>query len=136
MLTLLILFQTVVKLSNIIKTHAVSSELRNQMVKLTNSTEEFVILLHVSSFSASNTPVPHSPYTPMGNGPMPTGLLAMPVPEETRLGASLSRSRSAQANVSSKLAVSAGPKSALPSQSFNVPWSSRPGREWDAESLG
>ena len=109
------------------------------MVKLTNSTQEFVILLHVSSFSISSTPLP---YSPMINGATPTGLLAMP--EDSRLGASLSRSRSAQATVSSKLALSArdGPKSALPSQGFNVPWSSRARvPEWDAgivipDSLG
>ncbi|KAF7978692.1 hypothetical protein HWV62_44951 [Athelia sp. TMB] len=135
--------KTVVQLSNVIKsygaTHAVPSDLRSRMVKLTNSTQEFVILLHVSSFSISSTPLP---YSPMIVSATPTGLLAMP--EDSRLGASLSRSRSAQATVSSKLALSTrdGPKSALPSQGFNVPWSSRARvPEWDTgiivpDSLG
>jgi len=126
--------KTVIQLSNVIKTyggaHKVFPDLRSRMVKLTNSTEEFVILLHVSSFSPSSTP---RSYSPMLNGASPqAGLLG--APEEGRLGASLSRSRSAQAAASQKLAPPSrdGSRSALPTQSFNVPTSPWPGvRNWD-----
>jgi hypothetical protein len=119
-------------LSNIIKTyagaHAVFPDLRSRMVKLTNSTEEFVILLHVSSFSPSSTP---RSYSPLLSGPPPqAGLLGA---SDDRLGTSLSRSRSAQAAASQKLAALSrdGPRSALPNQSFNLP-PPRPGvRNWD-----
>lgn len=110
-------------------------DLRSRMVKLTNSTEEFVILLHVSSFSPSSTP---RPYSPMVNGSSAqAGLLG--APEDNKLGASLSRSRSAQAAASSKLttpgSLKDGPRSALPSQSFNIPSTPRLGlgvRNWDS----
>jgi hypothetical protein len=63
---------------------------RATMVKLTNATEEFVILLHASSFSPPSTPRSHSP---MVLAPPTLGL----GPEDgTKLGVSLSRSRSAQ----------------------------------------
>jgi len=54
------------------------------------------------------------------------GLLGAP---EDRLGASLSRSRSAQSAASEKLAVLSrdGSRSALPNQSFNIPIPSRQG---------
>ncbi|KII89252.1 hypothetical protein PLICRDRAFT_110138 [Plicaturopsis crispa FD-325 SS-3] len=120
--------KTVVQLSNIIKTyggtHAVSSVLRSKMVKLTNSTEEFVILLHVSSFSPSSTPRPYSPMllpnpstSQMGHAGMQTA------PDDGRLGTNLSRSRSAQPSASSKLSTPLsrdGPRSAQPSQSFKI----------------
>lgn len=116
--------QIVVQLSNIIKTygatHSVSSALRSNMVKLTNSTEEFAILLHVSSFAPSSTPRPHSPM--LNASAAQAGLLGPP--DENRLGASLSRSRSAQPPASLKLTVPSqqeGPRSALPTQSFKVP---------------
>ncbi|KAG6854604.1 hypothetical protein C0991_004206 [Blastosporella zonata] len=102
----------VVQLSNVIKMHRgphpVSSTLRNGMVKLTNSTEEFAILLHVSSFSPSTS----RPYTPLITGP-----------DELRLGSSLSRSKSAQHSGSFRLPILVhdGPRSALPSQSFKLP---------------
>ncbi|KAG6911442.1 hypothetical protein DXG01_014516 [Tephrocybe rancida] len=105
----------VVQLSNVIKTYKgpqfVSSTLRTGMVKLTNSTEEFAILLHVSSFSPS-TP---RPYTPI--------MTALAGPDEIRLGSSLSRSKSAHHSGSFKLPVNAqdGPRSALPFQSFKLP---------------
>lgn len=61
--------QTVVQLSNVIKTYGgTHSTLRSNLVKLTNSTEEFAILLHVSSFS----PLPSSngrSYSPMPASP-------------------------------------------------------------------
>ncbi|OBZ69068.1 hypothetical protein A0H81_10818 [Grifola frondosa] len=56
-----IFVKTVIQLSNAIKTHGaarpLSSPLRTNMVKLTNATQEFVMLLHVSSYS----PRPYSP---------------------------------------------------------------------------
>jgi len=114
--------RTVVQLSNVIKEHGAShphptwSNLRSDMVKLTSATEEFVMLLHVSSFSTSATP---RPYSPMVNGS--TGLMG--VPEDGRLGANLSRSRSAQPSASSKLQTAQRdiPRSALPHQAFKVP---------------
>jgi hypothetical protein len=59
-------------------------------------------------------------------GPSQSGLLVAP---EDRLGASLSRSRSAQSAASQKLAVLSkdGPRSALPNQSFNIPMPPRLG---------
>lgn len=89
------------------------------MVKLTNSTEEFVILLHVSSFSSSSTPRPYSPM--IAGASAQHGLLG--APDDSRLGPSLSRSRSAQAAASLKLVAPSkdGSRSALPTQSFNLP---------------
>lgn len=61
------------------------------------------------------------------------GLLS--APEDSRLGPSLSRSRSAQAAASLKVVMPSkdGPRSALPLQSFNLPAIPvRPGaRNWD-----
>ncbi|KAF5387103.1 hypothetical protein D9615_001618 [Tricholomella constricta] len=109
----------VVQLSNIIKTyrgpHVVSSSLRTNMVKLTNSTEEFAILLHVSSFTLS---------TPRSYAPVLSISIGQTGPEELRLGSSLSRSRSAQPFSSFKLPTLTShdsPRSALPTQSFRVP---------------
>ncbi|KAF9024704.1 hypothetical protein BDZ89DRAFT_1135845 [Hymenopellis radicata] len=58
--------KTVVQLSNTVKTYngTRSSALRNNMYKLTNATEEFAILLHVSSFAPASTPMPR-PYSHM-----------------------------------------------------------------------
>ncbi|KZT11311.1 uncharacterized protein LAESUDRAFT_747064 [Laetiporus sulphureus 93-53] len=110
--------KTVIQLSSAIKTHMtshpLSSDLRTSMVNLTNATEEFVILLHVSSFSPAPTPRPYSPMVAQG---------AIGTPEESKLGAGLSRSRSALPSASSKLASSLPqpPHSALPHQSFSIP---------------
>ncbi|KAJ6488546.1 RAM signaling pathway protein-domain-containing protein [Mycena vitilis] len=138
-----VFLKTVVQLSNVIKTYggAHSATLRSNLVRLTNSTEEFAILLHVSSFSPlpssngrSYSPMPASPSLstmshsgflssiPNGNG----NATALGLPEEYRVGSSLSRSRSAQPSPTlSKLShhqMSEGqPRSALPSQSFKVP---------------
>ncbi|KAI9057861.1 hypothetical protein FKP32DRAFT_1597815 [Trametes sanguinea] len=77
-------------------TSALSSTLRTKMVRLTNATQEFVMLLHVSSFSPAPTPGLRS-YSPMvglaaQGSPLPTPLPAM---EDGRLGSNLSRARSA-----------------------------------------
>ncbi|KAF7294768.1 Leucine-rich repeat-containing protein SOG2 [Mycena indigotica] len=122
--------KTVVHLSNVIKQYggAHSATLRSNLVKLTNSTEEFAILLHVSSFSPLPTNTSTSgngrSYSPMPGSPAPSMISAVsPVhpPEEYRVGSSLSRSRSAQPSASSKLAQPSQdpPRSALPSQTFN-----------------
>ncbi|KAG5635829.1 hypothetical protein H0H81_009994 [Sphagnurus paluster] len=104
----------VVQLSNVIKTYRgpniVSPSLRTNMVKLTNATEEFAILLHVSSFSAAT---PRS-FTPL------LSVSTTHSPEELRLGSSLSRSRSAQPSASFKLPSLDTPRSALHTQSFKV----------------
>ncbi|KAF9234028.1 RAM signaling pathway protein-domain-containing protein [Melanogaster broomeanus] len=120
--------KTVVALSNVIKTygssHALFPDLRAKMVALTNATQEFVMLLHVSSFSPSTTPRPSSPMRPaqpiffnlVGSG---SGL------EDSRLGANLSRSQSTQQPKALKLVAPGSsnlPRSALPNQSqFNIP---------------
>ncbi|TDL24710.1 hypothetical protein BD410DRAFT_896348 [Rickenella mellea] len=61
--------QTVFQLSNVVKTydstHRLSAQLREDIAKLTNATQEFLMFLHVSSFSPSSTPRPCSP---MPNG--------------------------------------------------------------------
>ncbi|KAI8998457.1 RAM signaling pathway protein-domain-containing protein [Trametes punicea] len=83
---------------------ALSSTLRTKMVRLTNATQEFVMLLHVSSFSPASTPGLRS-YSPMvglaANGsPLPT---PSPGVEDGRLGSNLSRSRGANQSTGSKL---------------------------------
>ncbi|KAJ7168184.1 RAM signaling pathway protein-domain-containing protein [Mycena crocata] len=129
----------VVQLSNVIKTYGgAHSTLRSNLVKLTNSTEEFAILLHVSSFS----PVPSTngrPYSPMPGSPALSTIsnVGLGPPEEYRVGSSLSRSRSAQPSASSKLALPPSqeqPRSALPSQSFKVPPVLRRGRSTVGEA--
>lgn len=54
-----------IQLLSIIKTsnssHPLSTALRTQMVTLTNATQEYIMLLHVSSFSPAPTPRPYSP---------------------------------------------------------------------------
>lgn len=108
--------KAVVQISNIIKTYgssrSISSTLRSNMVKLTNSTEEFAILLHVSSFSPSSPGV-------LGISPAQNVFY---MPEDNRLGSSLSRSRSAQPVPTTKHPPAYDvPHSALPSASFKIP---------------
>ncbi|KAJ3728648.1 RAM signaling pathway protein-domain-containing protein [Lentinula raphanica] len=144
--------KSVVQLSNAIRTYGGvrSQALRSNMVKLTNSTEEFAILLHVSSFSPSPTPSaaaassslrPYSP-SPMHNTPISaipspspsvfysqsqTSLLHLPEADHRGLGLgpALSRSRSAQASTTNQLppspAPTEAPRSAQPLQSFKLP---------------
>ncbi|KIK37392.1 hypothetical protein CY34DRAFT_810384 [Suillus luteus UH-Slu-Lm8-n1] len=111
----------VVKLSNLVKTHgtshAVFSDLLGKMLALTNATQEFVMLLHVSSFSPSTTPRPYSPMTAI-LAPSTAGLIS----EDGRLGANLSRCRSSTQPKTLKLfGHITAPRSALPNQSFNIP---------------
>ncbi|THV07960.1 hypothetical protein K435DRAFT_642682 [Dendrothele bispora CBS 962.96] len=119
-----VFLKTVVQLSTYVKTYGGvrSSTLRTNMVKLTNSTEEFAILLHVSSFSPSSSG--SRPYSPMPSASSSQLSLLNP-PEEARLGPGLSRSRSAQPSTGiPKIPVSPaheGSRSALPSQSFKLP---------------
>ncbi|KAI1794556.1 RAM signaling pathway protein-domain-containing protein [Ganoderma leucocontextum] len=85
-----------------------SSTLRTKMVTLTNATQEFVMLLHVSSFSPAPTPNVR-PYSPMVGfaavvAAQPPLLPGHPLlPEDGRLGSNLSRNRSAVPVGSSKL---------------------------------
>lgn len=118
LLLLIIRFQAVVQISNIMKTYgssrSISSTLRSNMVKLTNSTEDFAILLHVSSFAPSSQDV-------FG---ISSAQNAFYMPEDNRLGSSLSRSRSAQPVPTTKHPLPASydvPHSALPSASFKIP---------------
>ncbi|KAH7889999.1 RAM signaling pathway protein-domain-containing protein [Phlebopus sp. FC_14] len=113
--------KTVVKLSNVIKTygssHALFPDLRAKMIALTNSTQEFVMLLHVSSFSPSLTPRPYTPITNILQSNFNGGI------EDYRLGTNLSRSRSTQQPKTLKLVAPSTrelPRSALPHQSFNI----------------
>ena len=74
-----------------------SSTLRTKIVRLTQATQEFVMLLHVSSFSPAPTPGLRS-YSPMVGmlAPQPSPLPITPsVFEDGRLGSNLSRNRSA-----------------------------------------
>ncbi|KAI6038457.1 RAM signaling pathway protein-domain-containing protein [Pisolithus marmoratus] len=118
----------VVQLSSIIKahgcSHALFPDLRDKMVLLTNSTQEFLMLLHVSSFTPSTTP---HPFSPMTNALQPN--LASHL-DDNKLGASLSRSRSAQQPKLLKLSTLPTrelPRSALPNQTFNITLPSRHG---------
>ncbi|KAI0093579.1 RAM signaling pathway protein-domain-containing protein [Irpex rosettiformis] len=108
---------TVTQLLNVLKTygtaHSLSSDLRNSMVQLSQATQDFLMLLHVSSFSPAQA---QRPYSPM------VGILSPPPPpqEDNRLGANLSRSRSAVASVATRTLplMKDPPRSALPHGSF------------------
>ncbi|KAK7693696.1 hypothetical protein QCA50_003267 [Cerrena zonata] len=117
--------RTVIHLSNAIKSYGTANplhnELRTNMVKLTNATQEFVILLHVSSFSPAPTPRSYSPMVSAAS------LLRSPppvIPEDGQLSASFSRSRSAVPPSSSRLIRPSrdSPRSAMSlNQSFRIP---------------
>ncbi|KAI0341774.1 hypothetical protein BDW22DRAFT_1420865 [Trametopsis cervina] len=108
---------TVIQLLNAIKahgaTHPLSPDLRSNMVKLTHATQDFVMLLHVSSFSPVPTPRPYSPMVATLN-PMP------PSQDDGKLGANLSRSRSAAASPAARVIppMKEPPRSALPHGTF------------------
>lgn len=114
----------VVHLSTDVKTyvnsHPLSAALRANMVELTNATEEFVILLHVSSFSNASTP---RPYTPLVNGLSSNSAIIGAASEDSHLGASLTRSRSALTTTSRTVTTHFKdmPLSALPQQTFRIP---------------
>ena len=118
------LFQLVVHLSTNVKSyvdsHPLSAALRANMVKLTNATEEFVILLHVSSFATTPTP---RPYTPLVNGLSSNSAVIGAVPDDSHLGSNLTRSRSAQAGIPKIVTTLPRemPHSALPQQTFRIP---------------
>lgn len=81
------------------------------------------MLLHVSSFSPSSTPLPYSPMTstPVHSTNAAANLRGL----DDKLGASLSRSWSTHQPKALKL-VAPGSRSALPNQSqFNIPIPSR-----------
>lgn len=111
---------TVIALLNAIKaygqTYSLPADLRQSMVTLSNATQAFLMLLHVSSFSPAPTPRPYSPMvgaiTPQSSMP--------PIIEDDKLGANLMRSRSAIPPASSKLAMPfrEPPRSALSQQTF------------------
>jgi hypothetical protein len=88
------------------------------MVKLTNATEVFVILLHVSSFA--NTPTPR-PHTPLVNGLSSNSAMFSATSDDTHLSVGITRSRSAQAAGTPKAAHREVPHSALPHQTFRIP---------------
>ncbi|KAH9934701.1 RAM signaling pathway protein-domain-containing protein [Fomitopsis serialis] len=111
----------VIQLSSAIKTrieaHPLSAELRSKIGKVTSATEEFVILLHVSSFSPAPTPRPYSPM-PTVAAPSPLG-----VPDD-KLSSStgISRNRSAMApNNLRPSNMRDPPHSAQPHQTFAIP---------------
>jgi len=125
--------KTVISLCNIFKIHGAKhplpSVLRANMIALTNATEESVMLLHVSSFSPTNSLRPYSPIV-NGFGSPSLSTLAAEGPrfEDGRLGASLTRSRSALHSSSVRMASPSPrdmPRSALPQQGFKIPIPSR-----------
>ncbi|KAI0256779.1 RAM signaling pathway protein-domain-containing protein [Lactifluus subvellereus] len=104
-----------------IDSHPLSATLRANMVTLTNATEEFVILLHVSSFANPSTP---RPYTPLVNGLSSNSAVIGTTSDDTHLGINITRSRSAQAATSKIVMPSPAremPHSALPHQTFRIP---------------
>src|SRR6266436_2372799 len=119
-------YQLVVHLSTNVKSyidsHPLTAALRANMVELTNATEEFVILLHVSSFANTSTP---RPYTPLINGLSGNSAMIGAASDDPPLGGGLIRSRSAQASVPkpvSPLPAREMPHSALPQQqTFRIP---------------
>ncbi|KLO14651.1 hypothetical protein SCHPADRAFT_903067 [Schizopora paradoxa] len=131
--------KTVISLSKVVKdygsAHSLSAQLRKDIAKLTNATQEFVILLHVSSFSPSSTPRPYSPMpngispviTPVASSSAANGSLMAESGDKSlqlQISSGLSRSRSAQPPASTKLSAptsSSVPRSALPNQSFKIP---------------
>lgn len=127
-LNFLILFpvKLVVYLSTNVKSyidsHPLTAALRANMVELTNATEAFVILLHVSSFANSPT---HRPYTPLTNGLPTNSAMAGPASDDSHhLGGGLMRSRSAQPSTAkpiSPLPTREMPHSASPHQTFRIP---------------
>ena len=97
--------------------HPFSTVLRSNIAKLTQSTQDFAILLQVSSFSPAPTPGPYSPAAAGRLSPNP-GKLSTP--------GGISRSRSAQASQtpsSAKLKSDEfreAPWTALPHQTFKI----------------
>ncbi|KAL1747512.1 RAM signaling pathway protein-domain-containing protein [Schizophyllum fasciatum] len=128
-----VFLKTVVQLSNMIKMyggpHARSGTLRAKMVQLTNATTEFAILLHVSSLptpshngSTSQTRLYSPMATPASASASAVQTSFLGLPDENRLGSSLSRSRSAQAAMSAKSTPSPEPpRSAQPSSQTFMP---------------
>lgn len=104
------------KISSLVKAHSVQhsvpSSLRSSIVKLTNLTEEFAILLHVSSFA---------PSTPRSFSPMLVN--STNFGRDGRLTSNLSRARSAHSPIVKipHPALNYGSRSALPTQSFKIP---------------
>ncbi|CAA7267886.1 unnamed protein product [Cyclocybe aegerita] len=88
--------KTLVQLSNMLKTkgnsHPVPSALSANMVKLTNSTEQFAVLLHVPSVS----PYPPRSTSPTSNLKYAPYNASSHLMEDNQLPSSLSRSKSAQ----------------------------------------
>ena len=97
------------------------TESLDHTIKLTNATEEFVILLHVSSFANTSTP---RPYTPLTNGLSSNSPMIGATSDDPQLGGGLIRSRSAQpsgAKPISPLPTREMPHSASPQQTFRIP---------------
>lgn len=104
------------EISSLVKAHSVNhsvpSALRSSIVKLTNLTQEFAILLHVSSFT---------PSTPRSFSPMLVN--STNLGHDGRLPSNLSRTKSAHSPIVKipHPALNDGPRSALPTQSFRIP---------------
>uniref|UniRef100_A0A8H7Y5H7 RAM signaling network component n=1 Tax=Psilocybe cubensis TaxID=181762 RepID=A0A8H7Y5H7_PSICU len=92
--------KTIVHLSNALKAHGSSHfippALKHNMVKLSNFTEDFAIMLHVSSISFTSRSRPPSTYFKFA-----AYNTNYHVVEDNLLGSSLSRSRSAQPSLNS-----------------------------------
>lgn len=132
--------QTVISLCNVFKihgaTHPLPPVLRANMIALTNATEESVMLLHVSSFSPTNSLRPYSPIVNGFSSPIASLLAADAARfEDGRLGASLTRSRSALHSNSLRMASPSSrdsPRTALPSHTFKMHTRPRKGSAVDA----
>ena len=116
--------QMVIQLSSAIKSHIeahpLSAALRSQIGKVTSATQEFVILLHVSSFSPAPTPRPYSPMVSNITAPTPSPL-SMP-DDKLSLSAGITRNRSALASNSLRPPnMRDPPHSAQPHQTFTIP---------------
>lgn len=116
--------QMVIQLSTAIKSHIeahpLSAELRSKIGKVTSATQEFVILLHVSSFSPAPTPRPYSPMVSNVTAPAPSPL-SLP-DDKLSLSAGITRNRSAlPSNSLRPPSTRDPPHSAQPHQTFVIP---------------
>jgi hypothetical protein len=109
--------------------HRLHAQLWKDIAKLTNATQEFVTLLHVSSFSPPSATRPYSPMVAssgaVAQASVLNGFAAAEGGKLGPLGAGLSRSRSAQPSASLKVTpqgMGSVPRSAMPNQqTFKMP---------------
>lgn len=90
----------VITLSKMVKEHGsahkLSAQLRADIAKLTNATQEYVMLLHVSSFATSASR-PHSPLQLLANGSSTN--IATPLPPPPPISASTNSQPSSASSI-------------------------------------